>query len=224
MLKKNSLYKAGRLKKRACPEKRVVVGNAKSAGSYLRSVEKCLDRAWRDELKGAGVHFERPALRFITKPRRTCGHRWAKNAQAGYCPLGDQITVLLDHKLLQDSDTLALMLYLGHEYGHHVQHLTGILNASAVDEDSDLADQQSRRLELQADCLAGAFIGSVWKSLDRNSDDWGYLRWYARGTGDWGDSRDHGAGENIDFWLRRGYKAGSPSACNTWTAPDKRVA
>ncbi len=227
-LKKNSLYKAGRLKKQACPEKRVAVGSAKSAASYLRAVEKCLDRAWHGELKKIRVDFERPSLHFITKPRRDCGGGWGKNAQAAYCSGNHHITVLLNHHLLDESDTLALMFVLGHEYGHHVQNLTGILAASAfgsADEEADAADQQSRRLELQADCLSGVFISSVWKSLDRNANDWGYLRWYARATGDdWSDSRDHGTGESIDFWLRRGYKAGSPSACNTWAAPAKRVA
>jgi hypothetical protein len=57
---------------------------------------------------------------------------------------------------------------IAHEYGHHVQNLTGISSRvrSAQQQDPGQANQLSVLLELQADCYAG-----VWAGKNRNLID-----------------------------------------------------
>jgi uncharacterized protein len=81
-------------------------------------------------------------------------------------------------------------------------------------------NEQSRRLELQAECLGGVFIGSVWDSLKgRSEEDWEILRELIGRNG----ADSFGKGRNIVAWLDKGFRATSPQACNTWTVPSSKV-
>ena len=58
---------------------------------------------------------------------------------------------------------LAAQYIVAHEYGHHVQNVLGI-NArvrQAQQSDPDRANEYSIALELQADCLAGAWASDA---------------------------------------------------------------
>ena len=65
--------------------------------------------------------------------------------------------------MLQDNfgatGDLAAQYIVAHEYGHHVQNLLGINEQmrQAQQNDPSRANQYSVALELQADCLAGAW-------------------------------------------------------------------
>jgi predicted metalloprotease len=54
---------------------------------------------------------------------------------------------------------------IAHEYGHHIQKLTGVADAirSAQSQNPSAANQLQVRMELQADCYAG-----VWAGKNRN--------------------------------------------------------
>ena len=81
-----------------------------------------------------------------------------------YCPLDSLVYFDLDFLLqLQEqfgaTGDLAAQYIVAHEYGHHVQNVLGI-NAQvrqAQQSDPDRANEYSIALELQADCLAGAW-------------------------------------------------------------------
>ncbi|SDL36086.1 hypothetical protein SAMN05421869_12520 [Nonomuraea jiangxiensis] len=80
-------------------------------------------------------------------------------------------------------------------------------------------------MELQAECLGGVFMGSVWDSLDRPEEDWeDLLDLYRDGEDVQATVRTHGKSHNIAAWLDKGFRAASPQACNTWTAPSSKVA
>ncbi|TMR99302.1 hypothetical protein EJK15_08235 [Nonomuraea basaltis] len=81
-----------------------------------------------------------------------------------------------------------------------------------------------RRYELQADCLSGVFLGSVWGSLARAEPDWAALVDATRASGGDDDYRSHGKRAGRVSWLKRGYQAVSPAACDTWSAPATKVA
>ena len=91
-----------------------------------------------------------------------------------YCPVDSLVYFDLDFLVqLQDqfgaTGDLAAQYIVAHEYGHHVQNLLGI-NAQmqqAQQSDPDRANEYSVALELQADCLAGAWAGDA--SADRAS-------------------------------------------------------
>src|SRR5205085_3980483 len=82
-----------------------------------------------------------------------------------YCP-PDQ-TVYLDttfftalkDQLGGSNESLAQLYVVGHEWGHHIQNITG--GMEGLDLQNTGPDSDGVRLELQADCYAGAWIGDL---------------------------------------------------------------
>ncbi|MCK2217502.1 neutral zinc metallopeptidase [Actinomadura sp. ATCC 31491] len=200
---------------------------------YLTGVLGCLDEAWAPRIRKAGFRFTKPSLQIITKPKggTGCG-AFPAGAQAVYCSLNKKITYWVSPDLLRAPGDLVLMLILAHEYGHHVQQLTGMFKARTPYNGKNAARvlDESRRAELQAECLGAAFIGDVWYSLGRSNDDWYYLVrnsgsgsfLSAFGLKDQGEVT-HGLRANVGYWLERGYNGESAAACNTWKAPKSKV-
>jgi predicted metalloprotease len=219
----SKLYRSGPLQPSRCTEHQVKPNDVRAAKRYLTTVVNCLNRSWAAHFRRAGLPFTKARVGFITKPRRFCGTAW-NDAAAAYCYEQRRFLVLLDLNLLGEPSDLFLLDVAAHEFGHHVQNLTGMYHAwdqHPYRGKSELNEQQ-RRLELQAECLAGVFIRSTWKSLDRTSRDWRHLLDLDRGD-ERNKGRTHGKGRTIAAWLDKGFRAGSPAACNTWTAPSSRV-
>jgi predicted metalloprotease len=225
VLTANKLYRGGELQPGECPEREVKPNHVPSAKRYLRAVVACLNTSWGAYFKQAGLPFAKPRIGFITKPRRYCGDKWGE-ASGMYCDSERRFVVLLNDDLLEDPSDLFLFNLAAHEYGHHIQQLTGMaraFNRYPYKGKREL-NEQIRRNELQAECLAGVFMGSVWKSLDRTQEDWEILLDLKRDGGDeQSKERDHGKGRTIAAWLDKGFRAISPAACNTWTVPSSKV-
>ncbi|MEV4803427.1 neutral zinc metallopeptidase [Nonomuraea sp. NPDC049421] len=234
VLTKNKLYKAGKPGVRACEEPEVRTGSVEEAELYFEAVKDCLDRAWAPVVKKAGHRFTKPKFSIVTKvgAKTRCG-RFPGGAQALYCQKDRSITFLLSPNIVEEPTDLALMQVLAHEYGHHVQQLTGIMKAGDPiigGRDEDRAYAALRRLELQAQCLSGVFVGRVWDSLGRPDSDWDIL---AKGTHNpvaldaigvrSGADNTHGSDKSNTFWLQRGFKSQSTGVCNTWTSSNARV-
>ncbi|WP_344475221.1 neutral zinc metallopeptidase [Nonomuraea monospora] len=225
VLTANKLYSAGELQASRCTERKVKPNDVALAKSYLTKVFNCLNTSWGAYFKRAGLPFSPAAIGFITKKKRFCGEAWG-GAAGKYCPAERRFVILLDKDLLADPSDLFLFGLAAHEYGHHLQNITGIDRAYEEHPYSgkNELNEQSRRGELQAECLAGVFIGSVWDSLDRTEEDWEYMLDVQRESGDEHTKvRDHGKGRNIAAWLNRGFEAVSPAACNTWAASSAKV-
>ncbi len=223
----NDLYDTGELARVACTTKTYKRNNLASAKSYLTAGVDCMNRTGQAHFDNAGLPFNKPGFGFITKPRRFCDAPWGEGAAGVYCTTTERFLVLLDRDTLADPSGLDLYFTTAHEYGHHIQNLTGI-NDADLDleyENKSELNEQSRRSELQATCLAGVFMGSVWGSQSRTAKDYKELLKLARGSGDEGtDVRSHGKRANVVAWLDRGFKAKSPAACNTWSASSAKVA
>lgn len=226
-LTSSPLYLTGRLPGSPCPEPPVRAGDVASVKSYLLPLVRCLDGAWAAQFRKARIPFVKPAVRFITKPQRVCGGKWGQDVQALYCNTDHEIVFMLDRNVVDHPEDLFLMNVIAHEYGHHVQNQAGMWAAFDNLPSASKAEyyEQTRRHELQAECLAGAFIGSVWASLGRTGKDWRTLLADDRASGDETAAvRDHGKGRNMANWLNRGYRAAAPGGCDTWTAGSAAVA
>jgi len=152
-----------------------------------------------------------------------------------YCPLDNLVYFDLDFltQLQEQFDAtgdLAAQYIVAHEYGHHVQNVLGI-NArtrQAQESDPDRANEYSIALELQADCLAGAWAidaaragqfegeNEVEEALNAAAavgDD--RIQQRTQGRVD-RESWTHGSSEQRVQWFRRGYSTGDPNRCDTF--------
>jgi predicted metalloprotease len=122
---------------------------------------------------------------------------------------------------MEIADTVA------HEYGHHVQNLSGILAASwklQYEKSGNAALEENRRREIQATCFGNVFLGANKSSYPIGGVLKAQLSYLHSHQGDeYGPQPDHGSREIIPYWANRGYNSRNPGACNTFTAASKLV-
>jgi predicted metalloprotease len=129
-----------------------------------------LNETWQPLFNQAGIPFQQPTLVFYQGGTRSgCG---AASSAMGpfYCPADQGIyidTSFYDQmqRELGAGGDFARYYVIAHEYGHHVQTITGVADQirSAQQQNPRQANQLQVLMELQADCYAG-----VWAGRNRN--------------------------------------------------------
>lgn len=223
----NALYDAGALPTSTCEEKKVRRNDRASARAYINGIIACLDSTWEQHLTGAGLTFKKVKVKHVTKvPKRWCGIRTGtENSQVYYCASTGTLMFQLGKSWLDEPKDLWLAHVAAGMYGYHVQNLAGIEKALDGLKYRNRSEylEQSRRANLQTDCLSAAFLKSVWPLSGRDSGDWKTLVDIVRGDGR-GEERWNGKTSSIKAWMRAGFASGDPGSCNTWSAPSSKVA
>jgi predicted metalloprotease len=147
-----------------------------------------------------------------------------------YCPEDQKLYIdpsfysLMERRLRAPGD-FAQAYVIAHEVGHHVQNLIGATRLSARGETSN---QNSVRVELQADCLAGVWGHTARGSLQITEEDLSEALTAAHAIGDdtlgHSDERSftHGSSEQRMRWFRRGFDSGDARQCDTFAVQGSR--
>jgi predicted metalloprotease len=196
-----------------------------------------IDEYWSTQVDG----YRSPEFILFTGSTSTgCGDATSASGPF-YCPSDE--TIYVDTDFYEELTTrfganggpLAEMYVLAHEWGHHIQNLTGTMNGLDFQTTGPTSD--GVRLELQADCYAGAWVGAATDSDDENGTP--YLEPVSEqdikdalsAASAVGDDRiqestqgqvtpetwTHGASEQRQKWFTTG-RTGDPSDCDTFSA------
>ena len=155
-----------------------------------------------------------------------------------YCPA--DTTVYLDLGFFDQLTTqlgarggdAAEAYVLAHEFGHHVQNLTGAMQQVQGSGQGTGPTSPGVRLELQADCYAGVWFRSATDEPDDaisevTQDDLDRAVDAAAAVGDdriqkkaqgqvTPESWTHGSAVQRQRWLQRGFETGDPARCDTF--------
>lgn len=191
-----------------------------------------LNQSWAPLFSEAGIPFTPPKLVFYSQMGRSgCGA--AQSAMGPfYCPSDQGIYIDTDfyremEQKMGAGGDFARVYVMAHEYGHHVQTLTGM--SAQVRSAQQSSPQDANRLqvamELQADCYAG-----VWAGLNRDRIEPGDIEEGMTSAHAIGDdtlmrqagrrpveaSFTHGSAEQRMEWLRRGIETADEDQCDTF--------
>ena len=193
---------------------------------FANRVYTDVQSTWEDLFRRAEREYRPSTLVLFTQGTQSaCG---GASAAVGphYCPADD--TVYIDLSFFRDlgdrfgaPGDFAQAYVIAHEVGHHVQNVLKVMDRVENREDSI-------RLELQADCLAGVWAytaeqrglldpGDVQEGLDAAAavgDD--RIQQKSGGRID-PESWTHGSSEQRMRWFTRGMRDGDPGACDTFS-------
>jgi predicted metalloprotease len=207
----------------------------------LAAATDSLDTYWSTQLPETGAAYRTPGvILFDAQTNTGCG---AASSATGpfYCPPDE--TVYIDPSFYAElrsrygssGGPLAEMYVLAHEWGHHVQNLSGTMDGLDLQATGPTSD--SVRLEVQADCFAGAWVGAATSVRDEQGTTFlepvtaaqivdalsaasavGDDRIQQAATGEVNpESWTHGSSEQRQKWFSAGL-GGGPAACDTFAA------
>lgn len=188
---------------------------------HFAAIDQAIDRYWQgafpEQFPGAQRRYSRPSLRYFQPSVEPVHDRFLRKSVAYYDTESRQMRVNLDR--LEDVSPFVL----AHEYGHHIQNLTGgfgLFEARVLalaPEENEIESRISTRIELQAECLAGVWAHhaeGVVAGVDRES-----VRAELAGLSFERMSATHGSGRQRVAWFARGYALGRAADCDT-VSPD----
>jgi predicted metalloprotease len=198
-------------------------------------VVRDLQKFWAADFQKAGRSFSPTELVLFRQRTPTGCGEGSSGTGPFYCPLDRKIYLDLGFfrelaQRFQAPGDFAQAYVIAHEYGHHVQTLTGITKqvSDASQENSDQRNALSVRTELQADCLAGVWAHSTF---ERGLLEQGDLDEGLTAAGSVGDDRiqeratgrispetfTHGTAEQRTHWFKTGFDRGDATACDSFS-------
>lgn len=201
-----------------------------SLAPYLRTLVKCMDKAFSKPLAAKGFSLASPKVKVYQKSIKSpCGRFTQNGAPAYYCSANQTIYWPATRDDGNEAYTFARLGYVGlaaHEFGHHLQATTGVSAGYAqkyyAADDSSERYRLSRRMELQAQCFEGVFLATAGRTINLSEYDRYQMRIWQGFTGDEDppSSRkpDHGSSAAQIRWLNRGLEDRDFGRCNTWKA------
>lgn len=201
-----------------------------------------IDAYWEGAASELGVDYAPPTggLVLFTEAVQTgCGSASSATGPF-YCPL--DATIYIDVSFFQslrdrfgaNEGPLAELYVVAHEWGHHMQNLTGVLEETRDGETGPTSN--AVRVELQADCFAGAWASAASTVTDESGVAFlepitdAQVRDALSAAAAVGDDRiqessggqvtphtfTHGTSEQRQKWFLTGFRGGA-GACDTFS-------
>jgi predicted metalloprotease len=205
----------------------------------MKGAAASIEAYWKMRAPQLGFEYTPTEIALFTDSTNTgCGQATSAVGPF-YCP-ADQIIYIdtaffaeLRDRFGSNGGPLAEMYVVAHEWGHHIQTITGINSGLDLQDTGPTSD--SVRLELQADCFAGAWAGDASVTPDASGTP--FLKTFTNqdiadalsAAAAVGDDRiqestqgqvnpegwTHGSSEQRQRWFTQGLEQG-PEGCNTF--------
>ncbi|TFC03157.1 neutral zinc metallopeptidase [Cryobacterium adonitolivorans] len=205
-----------------------------------------LEDYWAEQAPAMGISYSSPIIQLFSGGVDTgCG---AATSAVGpfYCPADQQIyldTAFYDTLRTEFGATagpLSQLYVVGHEWGHHVQNRAGTFASTDTSQAGPTSD--AVRVEVQADCFAGAWLGSAAQTTDAEGTRLlepiteAQIADALNAASAIGDDRiqektqgqvnpetwTHGSSEMRQRWFQAGYTNGA-EACDTFAVADAEL-
>jgi predicted metalloprotease len=203
---------------------------------FVSVVVKDTETYWTDYFQKIGKSYTAPKIvLFSGATQSACGTAQTASGPF-YCP--DDKKVYLDlafydqlRQQFHAAGDFAQAYVVAHEVGHHVQDELGLLpkyDAQMQSSSQDQANAISVRIELQADCYAGAWANYEGKQNVLDDGDTAEAINAANQIGDDTLQRDagqgvqprnftHGTSAQRMSWFKKGLASGDPKDCDTFS-------
>lgn len=225
----NTVFEAGSLGCSGIPLRKPPIPD-KDLKGYAQQIVGCLTSQLKGPVAKQGYTLTTPKVQTYARDLDTpCGFIALERYPAFYCSFNQTIYL---NALTDDTNfgyygaEIGYWMILTHEFGHHVQYVSGIFPEYTKRYRAGSTSEQlalTRRLELQATCFGGVELNTMWTSLKLGPSDYAQMDFFNSNYDD--RARDHGSGPNNKRWFDRGYSGdwSSFGDCNTWAAKDSTV-
>jgi predicted metalloprotease len=203
----------------------------------MQAAATSLDAYWSTEIDG----YPQPELILFDGAVDTgCGNATSAVGPF-YCPPDQSVYVDTDFfeelrtRFGSSGGSLAQLYVVAHEWGHHIQNVTGTMDGLDMRQTGPESD--GVRLELQADCYAGSWVRAAQETTDADGDVFldpvtdAQIADALSAAEAVGDDRiqqpagggvnpetwTHGASDQRQKWFTTGLENG-PTACDTFSA------
>jgi predicted metalloprotease len=195
----------------------------------ILAVVNSVQKYWTSALRG----YEPARTRFFTGAVSTACGNASSAVGPFYCPADRYVYIDLGffdelESFGGSSGPLAQSYVLAHEYGHHVQNLTGVLQRARGGDTGPQSD--AVRVELQADCYAGVWVANAIRTGLVEDITRADIQDALTSAAAIGDDRiqektqgqvnpetwTHGSSDQRQSWFVRGIDGGTPNSCDTF--------
>jgi uncharacterized protein len=207
----------------------------------MKGASASLEAYWQAEAPSVGLDYVGPQNFILFEQAVSTGCGNASSATGPfYCPPDQTIYIdtsfydQLESQFGASGGPLAEMYVVAHEWGHHVQNIAGVLSRAQDGETGPTSN--AVRVELQADCFAGAWAAAASQTQDESGvpflqpisrDEYSDAISAAAAVGDdriqetmQGQVNPHtfthGTSDQRVEWFERGYQQGA-GACDTFS-------